>query len=283
MRNKRRMFIAATLSTGLTQYNRAKAAERNIDCITYPVELRDGYKSIPVHLPLNAGPVGAILFLHGSEGSFNATARYRALWLCQRGFVTMAFPYSVGGNQWHAGDIVDVELEHTLQALAWLRKQPYCNGKVGLVGYSRGAEHALLVAVLASKYQPADKPDAVAVHAPTDVIVRDFHAEGIMPNRPTSFREPRNAWRWKGSSAEVATGKPIEVEAYDGPLLVSHGVQDEVWSVDCSRRIEQRLVNAKRHHRAKFIYFQNDKHGLSFDSFNRLMNEYVAFFKQSLS
>jgi poly(3-hydroxybutyrate) depolymerase len=206
----KREFLALLGFAALMFITMAEGVEAQATNTVYQVELRDGFEGTAIHFPIGRERVGAVIVLHGSEGGANGNARFRAHWLAQFGFVTLALPYSNGGNQWHAGDIADVELDRTERAIAWLRGQNFSNGKVGLAGYSRGAEHALLLATLMAKDNPSQAPNAVAVHAPTDVVVRDFHSEGILPNRPTAFRQPRSAWSWRGSPAGLGVGVAIE-------------------------------------------------------------------------
>lgn len=45
----------------------------------------------------------------------------------------------------------------------------------------------------------------------------------------------------RGSSSELLPTTPIEIERYDGPLFLSHGTADKVWSVDMTYRLVDRL------------------------------------------
>ena len=68
------------------------------------------------------------------------------------GFCTIAPGYSRGGDAWHAGDILDVDLDQTESMLIWMRESGITSGQVGLYGTSRGAEHALLVTSLMARH-----------------------------------------------------------------------------------------------------------------------------------
>ena len=128
----------------------------------YEVEATTGFQGSYVFVPQKASPSGVILMLHGSEGGANGSYIWLAHWLASYGFITMPLPYSVGGNTWHAGDIIRVSIDRTEQALDTLRKHSASNGKAGICGYSRGAEHALLVASLLARDKPSQVPQAVA-------------------------------------------------------------------------------------------------------------------------
>ena len=69
------------------------------------------------------------------------------------GFCTIAPGYSRGGDAWHAGDILDVDLDQTESMLIWMRESGITSGQVGLYGTSRGAEHALLVTSLMARHE----------------------------------------------------------------------------------------------------------------------------------
>jgi hypothetical protein len=77
--------------------------------------------------------------------------------------------YSNGGNSWNAGNIIDVPLDRTAEALVALRASSFSGDKIGLYGGSRGAEHALLLASLMVRDGVAGLPDAIAVHSAPDV------------------------------------------------------------------------------------------------------------------
>jgi hypothetical protein len=57
--------------------------------------------------PAGEGPFPAVLLLHGS-----------AAILAAHGFLAIPFGYSNGGNHWNAGDIINVPLNRTAEALA---------------------------------------------------------------------------------------------------------------------------------------------------------------------
>ncbi|MBO6860398.1 acyl-CoA thioester hydrolase/BAAT C-terminal domain-containing protein, partial [Roseibium sp.] len=43
-------------------------------------------------------------------------------------------------------------------------------------------------------------------------------------------------------SENLLPTKQIEIERYDGPIFLSHGSADRVWSVDMTKRLEGRLL-----------------------------------------
>ncbi|MDF1793342.1 MAG: acyl-CoA thioester hydrolase/BAAT C-terminal domain-containing protein [Thalassobaculaceae bacterium] len=203
--------------------------------------------------------------------------------LAANGFLAIPFAYSVSGNFWYAGDIVDVPLDRTQDALAEARADGLSNGRVGLFGVSRGAEHALLLTALMARDGETGLPDAVAAHAPSDVICGAFE-----PNVTRPWTDPKRAswdpaklsWSWRGSTAGLMPAMPIEIERYDGPLLISHGVEDKVWTVDCTRRLEARLKAGGR--APEVHYYDGENHGLQPDAENLNNARLLSFFSRHL-
>jgi dienelactone hydrolase len=199
--------------------------------------------------PAGEGPFPAVLILHGSEGGLSGWSHRNATLFAAHGFLAYPHAYSVGGNAWNAGAIENVPLDRTVAAIEALRHFAQCNGKVGLYGVSRGGEHALLLTSLLAKDDHAALPDAVAAHAPADVICGAFDARSYRDSGDPGWQAwdfARRAWTWKGSSEELKPTTPIEVEAFSGPLMLSHGSRDRVWSVDMTRRLQARLQKAGR-------------------------------------
>lgn len=193
--------------------------------------------------PPGDGPFPAVLVLHGSEGAWSGYSALTAAILAAHGFLAFPLGYSRGGNLWNAGDIVDVPLDRTVGAIDALRACPIA-GRVGLYGVSRGAEHALLVTALMARDGLPGLPDAVAVHAAPDVICgafvgatwRDAGDPGWQPWDPA-----QRAWTWRGTSDGLLPTTPIEIERYRGPLFLSHGLRDEMWSASMTERLRDRL------------------------------------------
>jgi pimeloyl-ACP methyl ester carboxylesterase len=223
-----------------------------------------------------------VMLLHGSDGAHSGWAYLQAYALAAHGFIAAPFGYSINGNAWHAGDILEVELEKTATALGVLRTLEGGNGKVGLYGVSRGAEHALVLASLMAQHPKHTTmlPDAIAVHSPSDTIVGAFIGGAWSPKEAETWDPSQRAWCWKGSSNALLPTTPIEIEHFVGPIQISHGEADEVWTVDCTRRLEARLRAAGRF--PEVYYYPGCGHGLKPEAENLAQQRLMSFLSKHL-
>jgi len=78
----------------------------------------------------------------------------------------------------------------------------------------------------------------------------------------------------------IDTTTPIEVERYAGPLFLSHGVQDRLWSVEMTKQLEQRL---HRHVRQPAVhYYEGEDHLPGSEGENRHHELLIDFFQRHL-
>ena len=205
--------------------------------------------------PPGDGPFPAVMILHGSEGAWSGWSHRNAAILAAHGFLAFPFGYAKGGNAWNAGSIVDVPLDRTVEAMAALRGWAVVGPKLGLYGVSRGAEHALLVTSLMAAEGSPGLPDAVAAHSPPDVICGAFESPAWRDAGDPGWQawDPgKRAWSWRGASDDLLPTTPIAIERYAGPLFLSHGTADKVWSPAMTRRLAERLA---RHGRSPEVHF----------------------------
>lgn len=233
--------------------------------------------------PTGGEPAPHVLVLHGSEGAWSGFAHLQAASFAARGIAALPFGYSVGGNLWNAGRIENVPIDQTAAALDTLRRRPRSAGKAGVYGVSRGAEHALLLAVLMTADDTLHAPDAVAVHAPPDVICGAFDArEWRDPGDPgwQAWDPARRAWTWNGTSETLLPTQPIAIHQYAGPLLISAGDNDTTWSSAMARRLADRYATDGRV--AEQLIFPGEGHMLSAEA-TMVRNAHTsAFFARHL-
>lgn len=237
-----------------------------------------------VFQPPGDGPFPTVLILHGSEGSWSLYSHLAAAMLAAHGFMALPFGYSVRGSPWNAGDIRDIPLDRTAQALAALRSLPVCNGHVGVYGASRGAEHALILVSVMTRDAISGLPEAVAVLSPPDVVVGAFIGATERDRGDvgwTMYDHAARAWTWKGSSDTLLPTTPIEIERYEGALLIAQGTEDEVWSSGMTRRLEARL---RRHGRSPEVHwYEGGGHGAWGETANLHWEQVIAFFQRTLA
>ncbi|MBM7066978.1 S9 family peptidase [Actibacterium sp. 188UL27-1] len=234
--------------------------------------------------PVGDGPFPGVMTLHGSEGGWSGWSHRNAVMLAAHGFVAYPHIYSKGGNAWNAGHIREAPLDRTVAALAALRGAPWCNGSVGIYGASRGGEHALLVTSLMARDGVTPLPDAVAAHSPADVICGAFDSSSWRDKGDPGWQawDPGNrAWTWQGNTEGLTPTTPIEIERYDGPVFLSHGTEDSVWSVEMTRRLERRLT---QHGRTPEVhYYEGQDHIGSSDGENIHFDQVLTFFTRHLN
>ena len=250
--------------------------------MAYEVEYLPSPLGTLMFAPKGVAKAPGIVLLHGSNGQNSGWSFLQAFDFATEGFVAMPFGYDQGGDSWFAGDIHNAELAETAEAIRALRGDYRINGKVGLYGASRGAEHALLLVSLMSDdpAAQADSPDAVAVHAPSDFIVGAFIADCWHPRINAPHDETKLAWQWRGSTDGLAPDTLIPVERYAGPLQISHGEEDEVWSVERTQRLETRLSTAGR--LPTIYYYPGQGHTIFGNDANLDRQRLKAFFRTHL-
>ncbi len=219
--------------------------------------------------------------------------------LAVHGFLAYQHAYSRDGNAWHAGDIINVALDETADALVRLRGLRFVS-EVGLYGESRGGEHALLLAALMSVDGCLGLPDAVAAHAAADVVrgpfrANDFRSESrtrtmgppsgagggtIRWRAPEAAQGAEVAWTWRGKTDRSLPGTPIEIEHYTGPVFLSHGTADELWSAAMTASLAARLHAAGRS--PELHVYEQEGHRLGAEAQNVHNQLVVSFFQRHL-
>src|SRR6185437_12756212 len=246
-----------------------------------------------LYAPAGEGRHPALLLLHGSEGRSGWLGHREAAIFAAHGYLALPFGYCVGGNPWIGGDIWNVAVDATEQAMAALRAHPRCDGRLGVYGWSRGGEHALLATALMAKDGSPHAPNAVAAHAPPDHVCGAWrnlfyrHAEAgdpICPPAAWGFLEHRidpaaAAWTWRGEP--LADGAPIPIEAYASPVFLSVGEADELWPAEMAPRLAARLRAAGRD--VELHSYPGQPHMPGPAAWNAHLGNLLAFFGRTLA
>jgi dienelactone hydrolase len=174
---------------------------------------RDGFASALFVPPKVSPGAPVIVVIGGSEGG-EPTLTADALALT--GYPALALGYFLEPGLPQC--LCAIPLEYFARAVGWLRAQPVARGRrVVLVGGSRGAEAALLIA----SYEP-HLFDAVVAISPSATINGAFGGAGA-------------AWTFGGQP--MTAGTTVPVANIRIPVLLSDGGQDEVWPSARSARV----------------------------------------------
>jgi dienelactone hydrolase len=229
-----------------------------------------------LYLPPGDGVWPGVLLLGGAEGGRPDPA-YAAL-LAAQGYVVLGLAYF--GLPGLPSTLSRIPVEYGLAGARWLAERPEVSGdRIGLVGTSKGAEYAL---VLAST-EPT-RFAAVVAHVPSDVV---WPAPGSTGGTAVSSWTRGGAdvpfLRWASTGAPAATrGWPtaeayasaaaaasrwrlatarIPVEQITAPVLLTSGGADGIWpSTAQAQRVLAAITEAGNPHKAQHLDFPGAGH-----------------------
>lgn len=238
------------------------------------------------YTPIEQNTYPSLILLNGSDGGRKANA---AAFLSTKGYNVLALSYfnDEGVNK----ELENIPLEYFKEAIEWLKARPKSDGSVHLIGYSKGAELALL---LGSKFKElntiiAGAPGAYitsgmkgGVFAPITGwtiagenipylknkypfrMIADYFIN-LLRKQPVSFL---SIWKKTLKNKEQAKPYEIKVEQISCPIMLISGGKDQLWpSEEFSKLIENKRDNSKD----RYMYFENGGHFLSFPySFSNL-------------
>jgi len=198
-----------------------------------------------------AGRRPAVLMLGGSEGGIGESSRRNALALQAEGFSVLNLSYYRAPGQ--PPDLDMIPLETFATALAWLRRQSEVDpGRVGIVGGSKGAEAALLVATRDPGIRAvvAGMPSSVAWQGFSWERSGEFGSSWSERGRPVDYL-PFGGWQWTFDVSAIYStalenlprhpGAVIPIERTAAPVLLLCGEADSLWpSCPMARQLERR-------------------------------------------
>jgi dienelactone hydrolase len=216
-----------------------EAKLRHLDPGVTVHELNEGGLIGKLFLPSAPRPAPAVLVLGGSEGGLGAADE--AALLAGHGLAALALAYF--GVEGLPEELAEIPLETFERGLRWLATRPeVAADRIGIVGSSKGAEAALLIA--------SETPSlrALVAYAPTHVswacicderdlpswtrngLAVPFVPGRLDPSYPSAGAfaiSPRVHYQYRLASAGRI--EPIAIEEIAAPMLLISGRDDGMW------------------------------------------------------
>jgi len=213
------------------------------DAATLRVEVRDGPLQGTLFRPKGDGPFPVVIWIGGSDGWFTEP---RPALLASHGIATFSVAYF--GREPLPAALCEVPLEFFDRAVDRLSAEPTVDtGRMGLYGYSKGGELALLLASrnerirAVAAYSPSSfvwqspgpgQPKSSWAAGGTPLPFMPMHISAMMilkmiRGRPVTFRDAYEKGMEK--HPDKAQEARIPVEKIKGPVLLVSGTEDAVW------------------------------------------------------
>jgi dienelactone hydrolase len=190
--------------------------------------------------PNEEGVFPAVIVLGGSEGGFPDDV---AAMLSSRGFAALSLAYFGAENL--PSSLEEIPLEYFKLAIDFLKRQPFVRKKsIGILGTSKGAEAALLIASQSSDIR------AVVGYVPSSVVWSCLcntpgksswsldgkslpfipHATDPTYRPPAGFPlSPAINFAYRLQNQDAIARAAIPVEKINGPVLLISGKEDGMW------------------------------------------------------
>jgi dienelactone hydrolase len=187
------------------------------------------------------GPHPAILLLGGSEGGLGKDMQAQALLLQAQGFSTLQLAYHNAPGK--PAKLKNIPLEDFTRGLDWLKQQPGVDGsRLGIVGYSKGAEAGLLVATRTPGIRAAvlGMPSSVVWDGMSgeNYLLGSFSSSWSAQGAPVPHLAYKGQPDARGLMAVFENGLKeldknpsaiIPVEQYRGKLMLVCGEAEKLW------------------------------------------------------
>lgn len=230
-----------------------------------------------INYPVSDKKLPVIITLGGAEGGLSFTEK-EAEAMAHEGFIIMRFGYFKYTKETANQKLKEIRIEKVFEAIDLIKKNPAVDSsKIALLGISKGAELALLVASKNSSIK------AVIAHVPSHVVWYGLGKwKGLNKSSWTyqgkplpfvSYSKPKSGWftdriaEFYEAGLETYPDKineaTILVENISGPVLLSSGGKDDIWpSSIMAKEIENRLIAKKFSFEVKHLYYPDAGHGI---------------------
>jgi dienelactone hydrolase len=246
--------------------------------------VRDGRLRGTLCTPIDTRNAPGVVVLGGSDGG--DLYRFVAALLAAHGIVAMSLAYF--GFDDLPKDLIRLPVEYFGEAVAWLRRRAEVGtSRVGILGFSRGAEAALLTATTFPDVAAAvalmpgtltgggiSGTDFTAMAKPAWTIGDNALPLIAPPWDPVSMKEVHEAFtkgtplaakggmlRALESAGPAVDDVVIRVEQIRGPILLMSGEDDQLWpSTRFAELAEQRLAAAQFPHAYEHLRYPGAGH-----------------------
>ncbi|XP_067680470.1 bile acid-CoA:amino acid N-acyltransferase-like isoform X3 [Haliotis asinina] len=224
---------AAIVTTMTERWYKARSVKQ--------ITVREGRLRGSLFLPAGDGPFPGVIDMFGSTGGLVET---RAALLASHGFAALALGYM--GYDDLPKDLNDLDLDYFLDAVEWLQSQSaICLNGIGVVGVSKGAELAMLMATFSPKVAAVVNISGCLAFTFTDL--KRIGAEAIkgvkidlggvvVTDAGIITRDAYRGW-------ELAT---IPFWQSEANFLLVYGEDDQCWNVHGAKMIVNSLPAEKR-------------------------------------
>jgi dienelactone hydrolase len=205
--------------------------------------------------PAHGGRHPAFLVLGGSGGGVPPPLG-PAGGLASHGYAVLALAYFRAPGL--PATLSNIPLEYFASALQWMSAQPSVDpARVGVLGLSRGAELALLLATIYPEIH------AVVAYMPSNVVVRGCCDAGTAVAWTLGGRAVASSPSGPRGRSMTMDRPEIPVERINGAVLLISGRDDEVWpSTAMSDAIVARLRQHRFAHPFEHLAYDHAGHGI---------------------
>ncbi len=231
-----------------------------------------------IHFPEgDSKKLPVIITLGGAEGGLSFVDEEANL-MDKEGFIVMRMGYFKFSKETLKQNLHEIRIEKVSEALDYIKRNPQADStQIGLLGISKGAELALLVASLNRDVK------AVVAHLPSHVVWYGLgKLKGLKESSWTyqgaplpyvPYAKPKSGWFTKRIAefyeaglekyADKISAAVIKVENISGPILLTSGGKDDVWpSSIMADEIVKRLQSKQFGYNVKHLHYPEAGHGI---------------------